>query len=81
VKPREVALLYRVSVHTVLAWIRSGELRAVNVARGPRPRWIITEAALAAFEAARSAPTPPLRRRNSNRRRFIAEDGSRIATS
>jgi excisionase family DNA binding protein len=36
---------YGVTVHTVLGWIRSGELRAVNVGRrrgARKPRWRIT---------------------------------------
>ncbi len=59
---------YAVSEHTVLKWIRTGELKALNVGRTPRggkPRWRITAAALEAFEAGRSpspAPTPPPRK-------------------
>lgn len=57
--PPEVARRYGVSRDKVLAWIRSGELRAVNVATtlGRRPRYVIDEADLAAFEARRSAGT------------------------
>ena len=50
---RDVTELYAVNEHTVLAWIRSGELRAVNVGRSPskkKPRWRITSDALAAFD-------------------------------
>ena len=59
---------YGVSEHTVLGWIRSGELRAVNVGRRPggkKPRWRITQEALEAFEQLRTAapPAPRLRRR------------------
>jgi excisionase family DNA binding protein len=48
----------------VLAHIRAGRLRAVNVGAGPvRPRWRITEEALEQFVASRtSAPTPPAKR-------------------
>lgn len=59
---------YSVTEHTILAWIRSGELSAMNVGRTPgakKPRWRITEAALQAFELLRSseAPAPkPVRR-------------------
>ncbi len=67
---RDVAERYGVTVHTVLQWIRSGELAAVNVGRRSgalKPRWRITQAALDAFEALRSAtPTAP---RASRRRR------------
>ena len=50
---RDVCERFVVTEHTVLAWIRSGELRAVNVGRAPeakKPRWRITQAALDAFE-------------------------------
>jgi excisionase family DNA binding protein len=61
---------YGVSEHTVLGWIRSGELRAVNVGRRPggkKPRWRITAEALAAFELART-PTPSLPRTRRRKR-------------
>jgi excisionase family DNA binding protein len=57
---------YGVSEHTVLGWIRSGELRAVNVGRRPggkKPRWRITQEALQAFEAIRTPTSPPPRAR------------------
>ena len=63
---RDVCERYGVSEHTVLAWINSGELRAVNVGRRPgakKPRWRITQAALEAFELARTATPPPPRTR------------------
>jgi excisionase family DNA binding protein len=60
---------YGVSEHTVLGWIKAGELRAVNVGRRPeagKPRWRIPEDALAAFERLRTpiAPLPTERRRS-----------------
>ena len=65
----DVAGRYGVTESTVLAWVRSGELRAVNVGRSARarkPRWRITPAAVEAFEAARTAapvaPASPRRR-------------------
>jgi excisionase family DNA binding protein len=58
---------FGVGEHTVLTWIRSGELKAVNVGRAPagkRPRWRITEAALEAFELLRTpSPLPPRTKR------------------
>src|SRR5208282_6385077 len=52
--PPELARALRVDVHTVLAWIRDGQLRAVNVGAGKRrPRWRIDPADVAVFEAAR----------------------------
>jgi excisionase family DNA binding protein len=61
---------YGVTVHTVLSWIHSGELKAVNVGRTPagkKPRWRITEQALAEFEALRT-PTPPIPRAKRRKR-------------
>jgi excisionase family DNA binding protein len=59
---KAVAERYAVSEHTVLGWVRSGELRAINVGRrlgAGKPRWRISELALANFELLRT-PTPPL---------------------
>jgi transposase len=51
---------FAVGEHTVLGWIRRGELRAINVGRKTdgRPKWRITPEALNEFELLRSA-TPP----------------------
>jgi excisionase family DNA binding protein len=67
---RDLCEHYGVSEHTVLGWIRSGELKAVNVGRWPgskKPRWRITEEALAAFEQARTPTPPPSRARRRKR--------------
>jgi hypothetical protein len=67
---RDIAERYGVTIPTVLAWINSGELRAVNVSRraqSKKPRWRITSAALEAFERLRSitaAPPRPRRRQS-----------------
>lgn len=53
----DVAARYGVASGTVLKWITAGDLAAVNVSRSARsrkPRWRITAAALAAFEARRA---------------------------
>lgn len=66
---REVTERFAVNEHTVLGWIRSGELRAINVGRSPdkkKPRWRITSEALAAFEQLRT-PMPPLPRTQRKR--------------
>jgi excisionase family DNA binding protein len=65
---RQVAERFHVGEHTVLAWVRSGELHAVNVGRNPdgKPHWRITSEALQAFELLRSAQpieSQPRRRR------------------
>jgi excisionase family DNA binding protein len=62
---RDICDRYGVGEHSVLGWIRSGELRAVNVGRrlgAKKPRWRITQEALDAFEQLRSATPPPPRR-------------------
>jgi transposase len=64
---------YGVGEHTILGWIRSGELKAINVARGAgkRPKWRITSEALAAFELKReSGSTAP---KATRRRKRLAE--------
>jgi excisionase family DNA binding protein len=67
---------YAVGEHTVLSWIRSGELRAVNVGRRPgakKPRWRIPAEALAAFELARTPTPPPPRARRKRRPADVVE--------
>jgi excisionase family DNA binding protein len=66
----EVAARLRVGEDKVRAWIRKGEMAAVNVAAAlcGRPQLRITPEALGAFEQQRSAapqPRPPQRRRRT----------------
>ena len=58
---RDLSERYCVGEHTVLCWIRRGELRAVDVSRnrGGKPRWRISAEGLAAFELARTTCPPP----------------------
>lgn len=59
---RDLCERYGVGEHTVLAWIKSGELRAINCGRrsgGKKPRWRITSEALATFELIRTYNLPP----------------------
>jgi excisionase family DNA binding protein len=61
---RDVCERYGVSEHTVLNWLNSGELRGFSVGRRPgakKPRWRVTEEALAAFELLRTPTSPPRR--------------------
>lgn len=61
---KELCERYGVNEHTVLGWIRSGELKAINVGRrqgAKKPRWRITPEALVAFELLRT-PAPPMPR-------------------
>jgi len=70
-KVQQIAEIFQVGQHTVLTWIKSGELQATDIScqRGGKPRWRISESALAAFELARTAsPTP---------RRFLVVADSR----
>ena len=66
---RDLCERYAVTEHTVLGWIRTGELRAVNVGRNSarKPRWRITQESMAAFEQLRT-PTPPLPRTQRRKR-------------
>jgi excisionase family DNA binding protein len=58
--PPQVAARLGVSPDKILNWVRSGELRAINVAarRSGRPRYRIDLADLLAFEQARAAGAP-----------------------
>lgn len=66
----EIAAARDVKTDTVLAWIASGQLTAVNVAMqaNGRPRWRIAATALEAFDRSRSSqPTPKARPRRRRR--------------
>ncbi|MGH7172808.1 MAG: helix-turn-helix domain-containing protein [Gemmataceae bacterium] len=67
---RDISARFGVGEHTVLAWINSGELRAVNVGRRPgakKRRWRISQQALDAFELARTHTPPPPRTKRRKR--------------
>lgn len=72
--PADIAARYCVKADAVLAWIRSGELRAVDVSRSRTrklPRWRISPADLESFEESRAAkphvhPPPKTRRKNAS---------------
>jgi excisionase family DNA binding protein len=67
----EVASQYGVTEITVLGWINSGELKAINVGRTPgkkKPRWRISAAAVAEFEDRRSSESRPAERASDRRR-------------
>lgn len=75
---QEIAERYRISDHTVLAWIRHGELLATNVApvQGRRPQWRVHADDLDDFEARRRTypeRLPPRRKKP----RPIAKTGDR----
>jgi hypothetical protein len=70
--PPELAQEWGISADKVLAWINSGELRAIDAATKPggRPRYLIDEDDIAAFEARRAlVPTPkPSGRRRTGKK-------------
>lgn len=72
--PPTVAKQWGVSADTVVGWIRSGQLKAIDVSSRPgvgRPRFRIDQADLIAFENSRAVHAPPLR---PVRRRRTKED-------
>jgi excisionase family DNA binding protein len=67
--PPEIAERFGVDPAKVVGWIRKGEMRAVNVGNGSsRPRYRISPADLATFEASRAVqpPAPRVRRRRTD---------------
>lgn len=73
---RDLTERYGVGEHTVLGWIRSGELRAINCGRRQgtkKPRWRITAEALSAFELIRTPSPPPPRTRRRKQQANVIE--------
>ena len=64
VTPPELARRWGISADKISFWIVTGQLRAIDASkrRGVRPRYLIDEDDIAAFEAARevSPPVPPV---------------------
>jgi len=65
-----------VAQHTILGWIRRGELKAIDVSREPggRPRWRISEDAIADFERQRTYEASEPRRRRRRKPAAMAEE-------
>src|SRR5262245_49153323 len=65
----DVARRYRVGEDKVRAWIKRGELRAINTSAVAcaRPRFVVPPEALAEFERARACGPPPKPRRKRRR--------------
>src|SRR5262249_9227166 len=64
--PKEAARFLRVSRSKILAWIKRGELHAVNIAAAlcGKPRYVVLPHHLAEFEQRRrAAPAPKAKRR------------------
>jgi hypothetical protein len=66
---RDLCARYGVGEHTVLSWIRCGDISAIDVSRkqGGKPKWRTTQEALVAFELARTAAPPPPKRKRRRR--------------
>lgn len=66
--PPEIARRWGIKSSKVLAWIRSGQLRAINAAEslGGRPRYLVDVKDLAAFERTREVTKPKPRRSNNS---------------
>lgn len=73
--PSQIASSRHIRLAKIFSWIRSGQLRAVNLAEAPngRPRWRISEADLAAFEESRSNRLPSSGGRSRRVRDDLAE--------
>jgi excisionase family DNA binding protein len=70
--PPEVAKLLRVATRKVRRWIRSGELKGINVAdpHSRRPRFRVTLEALERFQMGRTVE-PPTKRGRPRKRRMV----------
>jgi len=76
--PPELAAKWGIDAQKVLAWIRSGELRAIDASTTPggRRRFLIDVADIASFEERRTVqppPTPAERRRQRRYKRAATE--------
>ena len=74
--PQDIATSRGISVIKPLTWIKTGELKAVNVATkaGGLPRWRISPADLEAFDAVRAAvPQAPVSRRPRRKAGHVVE--------
>lgn len=73
---KEIMDRYQVTERTVLHWIKSGQLKVINVGRDPgkkKPRWRVTQEGLDAFELSRVPERKP-RTVGSRRRRSQAAE-------
>ncbi len=63
--PPEIAKRLKKSPDTVLAWIRSGQLKASNLSNGRKARWVITPSDLQAFLKSKQPDKAAPRQRRS----------------
>jgi hypothetical protein len=61
-RPADVAKQLQVSPAKVIGWIRSGQLKAANIATGPRPRYVIQRDDLDRFLSSRQPDLPQQKR-------------------
>lgn len=65
--PPQLAKLWGISPNTIVSWIRSGQLRAIDISTRPgigRPRYLIDRRDIVEFEERRQVKPPePVRRR------------------
>lgn len=72
--PPQVAKRLGVCPESVISWIRSGQLTAIDVSSRPgvgRPRFRISEADLQAFLASRAVAPPGQRRRRARIKEYV----------
>ena len=69
--PPQLAEMWGVSADKIVSFIRSGELRAIDISTnlGGRPRFLIDKRDIEAFELSRTVIPPPPRQRRRRRRR------------
>jgi hypothetical protein len=67
ISPPELAARWGLDSHKILSWIRSGELKAIDVStrQGGRPRFLIDERDIEAFELRRTVGDPVKRFTNN----------------
>jgi hypothetical protein len=70
---RDLSLRWRVGPDKVRAFIRSGELVAVNVAAhlSSKPQWRVTPESVQAFECRRTSAPPPKLARRKRRSAYV----------
>ena len=69
-RPRKLAQIWGVKPDTVIAFIKAGELDAIDISKNPgvgSPRYLISPKAIIEFEKRRAVKPPPKR----IKRRFI----------
>ncbi len=80
--PEMVAERYHTTAENVLRWIHDGRLRAINISGGTRPRYLIDDQDLVAFDQSHAVgpgvsngqtQKPRRRRRGTTTRDYVGE--------